>query len=65
MFDYLNPLYPLTVNIASGKTAYQSSVATGGVAARAVDGDKNTDFDGLSCSLTTGTLTLSPNVEYR
>nr|XP_006824442.1 PREDICTED: uncharacterized protein LOC100372851 [Saccoglossus kowalevskii] len=40
------------VNIAEGKNAFQSSEERNANALRAVDGDKNSDFAGRSCTLT-------------
>ena len=41
-----------SINIAQGKPTRQSSTAFGGFPSRAVDGDRNTDWGGSSCTHT-------------
>ena len=40
------------MNIAAGKTAYQSATSNDAPASRAVDGNRNGQWDGMSCSHT-------------
>ncbi|XP_065051247.1 uncharacterized protein LOC135680930 isoform X2 [Rhopilema esculentum] len=48
----LPPPPPLTGNIARGKPTKQSSTGFGGVASRAVDGNRNSQWGGRSCTHT-------------
>jgi hypothetical protein len=53
VFILLKSVY-VSVNIAVGKPAFQSSIAFDGVPSRAVDGNRNPDYFSGSCCHTTG-----------
>ena len=52
------------VNIARNKSAFQSSTNHGGLASKAVDGIKNTQFDDGSCTHTNRTFTTNDEWLY-
>ena len=54
----------MNFNIALNKRAFQSSTRHGGAASRAVDGNNNTMWGGMSCTHTDKTYTINDEWLY-